>query len=322
MEPFSRFGDWAASDVVFYLCKITIFPGGTGLADVFISYARENSGEAALVELALQNAGLSVWRDTDLKPRDTWDSKIEQQLRLAKAVVVIWTPHSVRSEWVRIEAEFARRENKLIPAVLHRCDIPIAFSLIQAVDLRDWQMDDDDRRWPILLDAINQLVRPPAPDGEANFIQECKWTGWRTDGGTISQGFKHWGSQYNFEMSVDWVTEKSGIRIPGMPVMTLRMFFMFFSIGLDEGVTDLVLMGEDRKRSTGPMPARAQHTDNGGTIVGLLARSDANKVFEWLARGEDLVAQLMVRDEAVLVMPIPFAPGLQENYEALRKRLR
>jgi len=296
------------------------------MADVFISYARENNGEAALLELALKDAGYSVWRDSELKPRDTWDTRIEEQLRLARAVVVVWTPHSVRSEWVRIEAEFARREDKLVPTILHKCDVPIAFSLIQAVDLSGWRWDDDDARWPTLVAAIQHLVSPSVPppqdNDDPNFIQECKWTGWHAQRGAVTQGFKYWGSRYNFEMSFDWVTEKSGIRIPGMPSTTLRMFFAFFSIRLDEGITDLILMGEDRKRSTGRLPARAQHTDEGGTIVGLLARSDADKIFEWLTRGEELVAHLMARDEAILMVPVPFSPGLREQYELARKQLR
>ena len=299
---------------------------GLEMADVFISYARENGGEAALLELALKNAGYSVWRDTDLKPRTNWDTQIEQQLRAAKSVVVIWTPHSARSEWVRIEAEFARSQNKLVPTIFHRCDIPIAFSLIQAVDLCGWHMDSQDKRWLVLTDAIENLVKPssldPARDDDVNVIKECKWTGWRTEGASIVQGFKYWGSNYNFEMSLDWVTEKSGIRFPGMPVMTLRMFFIFLSIRLDVGLTDLVLMGEDRKSSSGLMPARAQGTENGGTIVGLLARTDSDKVFDWLTRGEELVAHFFAREEEIVVAPIPFSPGLREQYEALRKRLR
>lgn len=296
------------------------------MADVFISYARENNAEALLLQGLLQESGFSVWRDNQLEPRKRWDAQIEEQLAEAKAVVVLWTPHAARSEWVRIEAEFARNSGKLVPTLCHTCDVPIAFSLIQAVDLRGWMNSIGEDNSALLVSIIQKMVRSAVPasggDDDLNVICECKWTGWHTNGATIVQGFKYFGSAYNFEMSLDWIAEKSGIRLPGMPMRTLLMFFVFLSIKLDEQLTDFALDSEDGRRSTGLMPARAQHTDNGGAIVGLLARADVDKTFDWLAGGEDLVARFMVRNEAVLVVPVPYSPGLREHYDAVRKRLR
>lgn len=296
------------------------------MADVFISYARENSGEAVLLEGLLADAGFSVWRDNQLEPRKRWDAQIEAQLAAAKAVVVMWTPHAARSEWVRIEAEFGRVADKLVSAIVYECDIPIAFSLIQAVDLRDLLSSKEAANANRLVEAIKQLVHLAVPaegeDDDANVIRECKWTGWHTNSASIVQGFKYFGSSYNFEMSFDWITEKSGIRIPGMPVATLRMFFIFLSIRIDERLTDFALDSDDRRRSTGSMPARMQVNDDGGSMVGLLAKADTDAVFDWLSRGEDLTARFMVRNDAVLVVPIPFSPGLREQYDTLRKRLR
>jgi len=53
-----------------------------------------------------------------------------KQLVAARAVIAIWTPNSIRSDWVRAEAGTAKREGKLIPvktADVAYADIPLPF---------------------------------------------------------------------------------------------------------------------------------------------------------------------------------------------------
>ena len=71
------------------------------MVDVVISYGREQEPMAANVARALEADGYSVWWDHDIPAA-------------AKAVIVIWSPAAVKSEWVRAEADLARSQQKLI----------------------------------------------------------------------------------------------------------------------------------------------------------------------------------------------------------------
>ncbi len=102
--------------------------------------------------------GFTVWWDASLRSGETFDEVIEKQLRDAKAVVVLWSPRSVASRWVRAEATLADRRNKLVPAMIEACDRPIIFELTHAADLCDWSGDTSDKRWSTFVLDLRRLV--------------------------------------------------------------------------------------------------------------------------------------------------------------------
>ena len=91
------------------------------MADVFLSYKKENRARAEQIASVLRSEGFSVWWDDSLTPKASWDSEIEHELSEASAAVVLWTPLSVASDWVRTEAHFAQDRGKLIPVMLESC---------------------------------------------------------------------------------------------------------------------------------------------------------------------------------------------------------
>ncbi|HUD88543.1 MAG TPA: SUMF1/EgtB/PvdO family nonheme iron enzyme, partial [Xanthobacteraceae bacterium] len=84
-------------------------------------------------------------------------------------VVVLWTPRSINSEWVRTEAHYGQDRGKLIPVMLENCSIPLAFMLRQTVKLCDWAGDRGDRDWRKLLTWIADLTS--TKPGNANIPQ-------------------------------------------------------------------------------------------------------------------------------------------------------
>ena len=74
------------------------------MAEVFISYAREDSEAVERLVGALAEAGVDCWWDRQMSAGTRFADAIEANLRAAKAVVVIWTRHSVASNWVADEA--------------------------------------------------------------------------------------------------------------------------------------------------------------------------------------------------------------------------
>lgn len=128
------------------------------MADVFLSYKKENRARAEQIATALRSEGFSVWWDDSLTPKASWDSEIEHELSEASAAVVLWTPLSVASDWVRTEAHFAQDRGKLIPVMLESCKVPIAFMLKQTIDLTKWNGARDDRHWRKFLTWIADLA--------------------------------------------------------------------------------------------------------------------------------------------------------------------
>ena len=126
--------------------------------DIFISYSREDRAAARHIAESFIKEGFSVWWDAALRSGQTFDEVIEEQLRSAKAVVVLWSPRSVASRWVRAEATLADRRNKLVPAIIEVCDRPIIFELTHAADLSDWTGDTADSRWRTLVSDLRRLV--------------------------------------------------------------------------------------------------------------------------------------------------------------------
>ena len=126
--------------------------------DIFLSYARTDRAAARMFAEAFADEGFSVWWDASLHSGETFDEVIEQKLRDSKAVVVLWSPRSVASRWVRAEATQADRRNKLVPAIIEPCDRPIIFELTHAAELCDWTGDITDMRWRTFVDDLRRLV--------------------------------------------------------------------------------------------------------------------------------------------------------------------
>lgn len=103
------------------------------MADIFISYSHKDRKEAVGLATFLGGLGYDVWWDYDLITGDDFRDRILEQLRAAKAAVVIWSPFSVDlslSKWPREEAEEADRLGILVPTrvpELDYIDIPLGF---------------------------------------------------------------------------------------------------------------------------------------------------------------------------------------------------
>jgi len=126
--------------------------------DIFISYSREERTAARHFAECFAREGFSVWWDAVLRSGQTFDEVIEKELRAAKAAVVLWSPRSVASRWVRAEATLADRGNKLVPVIIERCDLPIIFELTHAADLSKWNGDTSDPAWQTLVSDLHRMV--------------------------------------------------------------------------------------------------------------------------------------------------------------------
>ncbi|MBL8551103.1 MAG: TIR domain-containing protein [Hyphomonadaceae bacterium] len=137
------------------------------MADLFISYSREDKPRAEQVARGLSQAGFDVFWDTEIPPGTTWADYIESKLANCAAVVVLWSQHSTRSQWVREEARMGKERGKLIPAMLDASAPPFGFGEVQAANLSTWQGQAGHPDWDNLVNAVRSAVgasggaRPP-----------------------------------------------------------------------------------------------------------------------------------------------------------------
>ena len=132
---------------------------GLDVPDIFLSYNREDQAVARRFAEAFEREGFSVWWDVSLRSGEAYDRITEQALSDAKAVVVLWSPRSVESRWVRAEATQADREGKLVPVMIEDCKRPIMFELTQTADLTHWNGDTRNKQWHAFLEDVKAFVR-------------------------------------------------------------------------------------------------------------------------------------------------------------------
>src|SRR5947209_545738 len=131
------------------------------MADVFVSYARGDEPQAERVADALRSAGYNVWRDDELPAHRAYADVIEERLKSAGAVVVLWSAEAAKSQWVRSEANVARSTGTLVQARLDGSLPPMPFDQIQCADLQDWDGRADGPGWRKLLASVGALVGQP-----------------------------------------------------------------------------------------------------------------------------------------------------------------
>jgi len=145
------------------------------MAEIFISYARPDEPRASRVADVLRADGYRVWRDDELPAHRAYVEVIEERLKSANAVIVLWSAEATKSEWVRAEADAARHLGTLVQGTLDGGMPPLPFNQIQCADLNGWEGDVDTPGWRKLLASVHSLapVVKEAPAGRARRRQVC-----------------------------------------------------------------------------------------------------------------------------------------------------
>jgi tetratricopeptide (TPR) repeat protein len=137
------------------------------MADVFLSYKREDRDKVRPLVDSLLGRGWSVWWDNRIGAGESWDQVIEAELKAAKCVLVVWSKRSIESDWVRAEAHDARDRRCLIPVIIDGVTPPSIFKMLQATDLSSWKGDRDDPNFAHVCAGIARLVPLPETAGPA-----------------------------------------------------------------------------------------------------------------------------------------------------------
>ena len=105
-------------------------------ANLFFSYAREDSDFVLKLAKDLRAKGANLWLDQlDIAPGERWDKAIQEALESCETLLVILTPDSVTSQNVMDEVSFALEEKKQVIPVFHtNCEIPFRLKRLQYID--------------------------------------------------------------------------------------------------------------------------------------------------------------------------------------------
>lgn len=131
------------------------------MADVFISYKREERALVERIAEQLKSLDISVWFDSRLPSGESFDEEINREIHAAKCVLVCWSPGAVQSQWVRAEAAIGRERDVLATVMLAPTRLYPPFNLIHTIDLSTWDGRDTDPAWLGVIARIGTLAERP-----------------------------------------------------------------------------------------------------------------------------------------------------------------
>jgi hypothetical protein len=132
------------------------------MADIFISYASVDRPFARRLADALEARGWSVWWDhSNLHSGEHFDRMIEEAISTAQAVIVVWSPDSIKSDWVRAEAAQALDERKLVPLRINTALLPLRFRNVHTIDLSSWTGETETEPFKRLVEDLSHYIGFP-----------------------------------------------------------------------------------------------------------------------------------------------------------------
>lgn len=119
---------------------------------VYISYKREDVAVADRIADVVRAGGHDVWRDMDsIAPGVDFRQAIQDTIRNADVVVVLWSERSRESAFLMAEASYALEQNKYLGFAIGTVELPFGFQIIQHLFL---ERDGSEPRPGLILEAL------------------------------------------------------------------------------------------------------------------------------------------------------------------------
>ncbi len=134
---------------------------------VFLSHLSTDKDLVQKISNELKKWGMDLWDDTyEIYPGDNWAQVTSEALEESQAMIVLLTPESLDSKWIRWAIEFALRnvayKQRLIPVLVgdpkrfEQEKIPWIFKHLKVVNLPDNGNNDENIRQ--IAQAIKQAA--------------------------------------------------------------------------------------------------------------------------------------------------------------------
>lgn len=138
------------------------------MADLFVSYKREDRAAVERIISRLAEEGYSIWWDSRLEAGENFGESIAQEIDQAKCVIVIWSKASVDSKWVYAEATEADSQKKLIPVTIEACRVRPPFNILHCFNLLGASEEAEATAWKALLKHIRSFANPTGGSARVN----------------------------------------------------------------------------------------------------------------------------------------------------------
>ena len=123
--------------------------------NIFIGYGHSDISKAELLAHMLEAQGWSVWWDKKIPPGARFDDVIEEQLRTAKCVIILWSRESVSSHWIVDEALVALELGTLVSVLVDDVKLPRRVrNSVPVVNLSDWKAGSPHPEFDKLLKVV------------------------------------------------------------------------------------------------------------------------------------------------------------------------
>ena len=129
------------------------------MPDVFISYSSRDRAFIVPIVEYLTERGLDVWWDRQINAGNAYAKDIENALDSAKSVVVVWSRHSVQSDWVRAEAGEGHSRGILVPLNIDGTRPPLIFRALHQLSHRLGNESDLDALLAVLIDLSPRFAQ-------------------------------------------------------------------------------------------------------------------------------------------------------------------
>lgn len=139
---------------------------------VFLSYDRADVKAAEKLRKSLEERGVRVWSDRDLKPGTHFPEVVERAIQDADAVILLIGPKQSETPWQQIEWQAALKaawqnpQKRLVPVLIDDAKLPAFLSDRVAVKPLNGA-----KQWNAAVDEIAEVIktdqppplRPPTP---------------------------------------------------------------------------------------------------------------------------------------------------------------
>jgi len=109
------------------------------MPSIFISYSRKELEKISLFvqrfEVETKGKSYDILWDKQIQTGEYFPEEIQEMLDTATIIVVFWSKNSVKSHWVKDEATFGLKRNKIFPIRIDDVEIPLPFENRQTEDL-------------------------------------------------------------------------------------------------------------------------------------------------------------------------------------------
>ena len=127
------------------------------MADVFISYARQDAARVDGLVAALELDGFDVWIDRkDVRPGHRFFLEIEKALDASACVLVCWSVNATQSSFVYDEVTEVADQGKLVPVRFDDVAPPLGLRSLRFLDLLGWDAETLDHPG---LQAVKAEIR-------------------------------------------------------------------------------------------------------------------------------------------------------------------